>query len=116
MNYNAGKFDVAVIGAGVLTAGVWFALASIVAMAIAAFVGIIYTPALYCSLKDSVDKNIVGKSTDYVGAKKTSTREKRTYEKKKKVAPVVEKTVEETVEETVAKTTTVTMMRTLKKT
>lgn len=75
-----------VIGAGALTTTAWFAVASIVAMAVSAFVGIIYAPALYLSLKGSVDKNVGVKASAYVGAKKTSTKEKKAFVKKEEPA------------------------------
>jgi preprotein translocase subunit SecF len=84
-----------VIGAGAFTATVWFAVACIVAMAVAAFVGIIYAPALYLPLKACVDKELASNAkSDYVGAKKTSTKEKKSYKKQEKEAeeaPVEEK-------------------------
>ncbi len=85
------------IGAGAFTVATWFAIASILAMAIAAFVGIIYTPALYCVVKGCVDKNLGSNVSDYVGAKKTSTKVKKVFEKKQAVK---EETKTEVAEET----------------
>ena len=74
---------VSIIGAGTMTALAWFAIAAILAMAVALFVGVIYTPALYCTLKGCVDKNLGSNAkSDYVGAKKTSTKEKKLFQKK----------------------------------
>ena len=81
---------VSVIGAGALTATLWFAVACVVAMAVSAFVGIVYAPALYVPLKGSVDKNVAAKTSDYVGAKKTSTKVKKAYQKKQAEKPVEE--------------------------
>ena len=84
------------IGAGAFTVATWFAIASILAMAIAAFVGIIYTPALYCVVKGCVDKNLGSNVSDYVGAKKTSTKVKKAFEKKQAVKEEKAEVVEET--------------------
>ena len=84
------------IGAGAFTVATWFAIASILAMAIAAFVGIIYTPALYCVVKGCVDKNLGSNVSDYVGAKKTSTKVKKVFEKKQAVKEEKAEVVEET--------------------
>lgn len=77
---------VSIIGAGAFTVAAWFAVACIVAMAVAAFVGIIYTPALYVILKGAVDKNLGSNAkSEYVGAKKTSTKIKKLFAKKEAV-------------------------------
>ena len=83
---------ISVIFSGKITIVAWFSLACIVGAAVAAFVGIIYAPALYVPLKGSVDKNLAAApKSDYVGAKKTSTKVKKVFEKKEvKAEPVKE--------------------------
>ena len=74
----------------------WFALSGFVGLVMATIVGLILVPSLYIPMKASADKK---PKAGYVGAKKTSTKEKKTYAKVE--APVVE-TTEAPVEETVA--------------
>ncbi|MBQ8295090.1 MAG: hypothetical protein IJX87_01505 [Clostridia bacterium] len=86
---------------GGLTAIVWFSVAVVVAFVVAAFMGMVYAPALYLPFKKAVDAKNVGRTkSDYVGAVKTSTKVKKTYEKKK-AAPVEEKKAEDVKEEPV---------------
>ena len=90
------------IGAGAVSAVVWFAVMAIVAVIVAWFMGIVYVPALYLPFK----KKAIANSADngeYKGAEKTSTREKKVYQQKKAApapAPVKEEVEEEPVEET----------------
>ena len=88
---------ISLIGAGAFTVATWFAIACILAMAVTAFVGIIYTPALYCLLRNSVDKNLGSDASAYVGAQKTSTKVKKVFQKKETVkeAPKAEEVKEE---------------------
>ena len=80
----------------------------LVATAVAAFVGLIYAPILNSPLDAIAAEQAEARSTDYKGAKKTSTKEKKVFvkeevkeEESETVAqPVAEKS-EETVEETV---------------
>ena len=97
---------IVVIGA-VATAGVrWFALLALLALLAAAVVSLLFVPALYAPIKAALDNRPVEGA--YVGAEKTSTKVKKTYEKKEvKAAPApvvapVEETSAEEVEETPA--------------
>ncbi len=83
---------VAIILVGALggTLGIWFALSSLLALAASAFVSLIAAPAAKLCL-DSVAATKPVKNA-YVGAKKTSKKEKKVYEKK---APVEETAEEE---------------------
>ena len=101
-----------VILGAVATANVrWFALVALIAVAAAVLVGLVYVPVLYVPFKKAADKKPVKDA--YVGAKKTSKKEKKAYQKKEevKVAPVApveepaEETTEEVVEEPVAEET-----------
>ena len=66
----------------------WFALAAIVGVIAAAIAGLKFVPALYVPMKEAADKK---PKEGYVGAKKTSTKEKKVFAKKVvSVAPVVE--------------------------
>jgi hypothetical protein len=86
-----------VVGA-VATAGVrWFALAALVALVVAAFIGLIYAPARCLEWKAVADKKPVKGA--YVGAKKTSKKVKAAPAAEVAEAPV-EKVAEEPVEET----------------
>ena len=79
-----------VLMGAVATNGVrWFAIQSFVALVVASFVGLLFAPALYLPVKEAADKKPVKDA--YVGAKKTSTKVKKTVEK---VAPVAETPVE----------------------
>ncbi len=87
------------IGAGAFSMGVWFAITAIIAIAVAAFVGVVYAPSLYVILKGCVDKNLGNDAkSDYIGAKKTSTKVKKIFAKKEEVKE--EAPVEEAQEET----------------
>ena len=69
----------------------WFALASLIGVLVASFIGLVYSPALYAFVKGL---KVEGKSkSGYVGAKKTSKKEKVV------IATVVEEPVEEATEE-----------------
>ena len=75
----------------------WFALSAFVALVMAVVAGLFLVPSLYIPVKAKADKQ---PKPGYVGAKKTSTKEKKSY--KKVAAPVVEEApVEETAEEVV---------------
>ncbi len=91
---------VVVIGA-VATAGVrWFAVLALLALVAAAFIGIVFVPAMYVPFKVAIDNKPVEGA--YVGAVKTSTKEKKVFVKKEepaKAAPVVAPVEEAPVEE-----------------
>lgn len=64
----------------------WFALAAIIGVIAAAIAGLKFVPALYVPMKEAADKK---PKEGYVGAKKTSTKEKKVFAKKEApVAPV----------------------------
>ena len=91
---------VAIIGAGVGSTVQWFAVMSIVAMVVAWFLANVYMPALYLPFVKKALANV--DNGDYKGAVKTSTKEKKVYQKKVAPAPVkeeVEAPAEEVVEE-----------------
>lgn len=78
----------------------WFALLAILAVLAAAFIGLIYAPALYLPFKKAADRSPA--KDGYIGAQKTSTKIKKMFTKKvKEVEAPVEEVVEteETVEE-----------------
>ena len=84
----------------------WFALSAFIALVMAVWAGMILVPSLYIPMKAKADNK---PKAGYVGAKKTSTKEKKVYNKP--AAPVVEEVVAEeapveeaveAVEETVA--------------
>lgn len=81
----------------------WFALCGFIGLIAATVAGLILVPSLYIPMKAAADKK---PKAGYVGAKKTSTKEKKTFEKK--VTAVEEKVeeapVEEVAEETVEET------------
>lgn len=80
----------------------WFALLAILAVLAAAFIGLIYAPALYLPFKKAADRSPA--KDGYIGAQKTSTKIKKMFTKKvKEVEAPVEEVVEteETVEEVV---------------
>ena len=105
-----------VIMGAVATAGVrWFAILSLVALLVAACIGLVYVPALYLPFKVAEDAKPVEGA--YVGAAKTSMKVKKVFEKKKEVkaipvkevveeAPVEEVTEEEAEESVEAEETT----------
>ena len=89
----------------------WFALLAILAVLAAAFIGLIYVPALYLPFKKAADNSPA--KDGYIGAQKTSTKIKKIFTKKTKEVEVpVEEVVEteevateETAEEEVAEET-----------
>ena len=102
--YAAVVVAVGMIAVGVLgkTNGIWFAVSALIAVVAAVFVALFFAPACYLSLKTVFDSKPVKGS--YVGAKKTSTKEKKapavkTAEEVVEEAPVEEAPAEETTEE-----------------
>ena len=90
-----------VVGA-VATAGVrWFAVLALIALLVAAFLGLVYAPALYLPIKAAADSKPAKNA--YVGAKKTSTKEKKSFVKAEE--PANEAPAEEAVEEPVEEET-----------
>lgn len=84
-----GSVSIILMGA-IATEGVrWFALAALIALVASVFVGFLYTPALYIPLKKAADNR--PEKDAYVGAKKTSKKQKKVAE----VAPSVVATVAE---------------------
>lgn len=82
------------------TAVKWFALVALVAVIAATLVGLIYTPALCLPFMKAAEKKPAKDA--YVGAVKTSTKQKKVFQKKEEVkAAPVEAPAEETVEEAV---------------
>ena len=85
----------------------WFACYALIAVLVAAFVGMVYVPALYVSVKKAAMKKPKG---DYVGAKKTSKKVKEAPKKvevKAAPAPIVEEPAEEVATEEVVEETPV---------
>ncbi len=85
----------------------WFALSAFVGVVMATVVGLVFVPSMYIPMKKKSDGQ---PKPGYVGAKKTSTKEKKSFVKAAPVveevkpveeAPVEEETTEEVVEETV---------------
>ena len=85
----------------------WFALSAFVGVIMATIVGLVFVPSMYIPMKTKADGQ---PKPGYVGAKKTSTKEKKSFVKAAPVveevkpveeAPVEEETTEEVVEETV---------------
>ena len=74
----------------------WFALLALLAVLAAAFIGLIYVPALYLPFKKAADSSPA--KDGYIGAQKTSTKIKKIFTKKAKVVetPAEEEAVEET--------------------
>jgi hypothetical protein len=96
-----------VIFGAVATEGVrWFAILALIALLVAAAVGLIYVPALYLPFKEKLNAKPVEGA--YVGAEKTSAKVKKVFEKKQpvkeevKAAPVVEEATEEEAVEEIA--------------
>ena len=89
---------VAILAAGGLSgmANLWFAVACVAGIVVAAFLGLAYAPAVYATLSPvAAAKEAAKDKFSYKGAKKTSTKVKKTA-----VAPVEEKVEEpEAVEE-----------------
>ncbi len=94
-----------IVGAISGTTGIWFALATLLGLVAATFVGLIVMPSAYVPVKAYADEKAAEKG--YVGAKKTSTKEKKTYAKKEKVAKeaAIEEPAEATTEEVVEEAT-----------
>ncbi len=70
-----GGLAIVLMGA-IATAGArWFAIASLVALVVSVFMGLIYAPSLYLPLKKAADSK--PNKDAYIGAKKTSKREKK---------------------------------------
>lgn len=99
---------VAMLFTGILVgkAGIWFALSALVGIVMAAFIGILYVPAVCIPLKGVVDAKIANKTVRYKGAEKTSTKTKKAAKKEvveeqevAEEAPV-EEAAEEVAEET----------------
>lgn len=86
-----------VIAAGTFSTAAWFAFSAVFAVATAWFLSIVYMPALYVPFKQKALEN--ASKNEYKGAKKTSTKVKKSFVKQ--AAPVEEAPVEEApVEET----------------
>ena len=77
----------------------WFALGAFVGVVMATVVGMLLVPSMYIPVKVKADKQ--PKAGSYVGAKKTSTKEKKTFVKAAPVAEAPKAEVEEVVEEVV---------------
>ena len=73
----------------------WFSILSLIGMLVAAFIGLLYAPAMYIPVKKIADKR-PDRNVTYKGAKKTSTKVKKQYVK---ATPVAEAPVEEVAEE-----------------
>lgn len=71
----------------------WFALCAFIGVLAATVVGLIFVPSMYIPMKEAADKK---PKDGYVGAKKTSMKEKKAFKKQTVVAPVAETPVEET--------------------
>jgi preprotein translocase subunit SecF len=98
--YTAVVVAVGMIAVGVLgkSNGIWFAVSALVSVAAAAFVALFFAPACYLSLKTAFNNKPA--KGGYVGAKKTSTKEKKAPAVKVvEEAPVEEAPAEEVVEE-----------------
>ncbi len=104
--YLAGGIAVGMLFVGITgrTTAAWFAVAALIGLVAALFVALIFAPAAYLSIKTSAEKRPSKKG--YVGAKKTSKKEKKNYAKTAESveetaeAPVEEAPAEEPVEET----------------
>ena len=106
--YTAVVVAVGVLLVGILgkTLGIWFAVSALIAVVASAFVSLFFAPAMYLSVQTMLDSKPAKEG--YVGAKKTSTKEKKTYAAKtEEVAPVVEVAEEPVLEETVEEEPTV---------
>lgn len=73
----------------------WFALSAFIGLVMTVVAGMVLVPSLYIPMKAKADMK---PKAGYVGAKKTSTKEKKSFHKVK--APVAEAVVEEKTEET----------------
>lgn len=106
--YTAVVVAVGVLLVGILgkTLGIWFAVSALIAVVASAFVSLFFAPAMYLSVQTTLDSKPAKEG--YVGAKKTSTKEKKTYAAKtEEAAPAVEVAEEPAVEETVEEEPTV---------
>ena len=81
----SGSALVLVAVAGILTnvSIAWFAALSMIAVLVATFMGKVYAPALCLPLKKIEDKKAATRSTEYKGAKRTSTKVKKYLRKRK---------------------------------
>lgn len=88
----SGVSAVAILLVGAISgmANLWFAITSVIGIAVAAFLGLVYAPAVCAALMPVAAAKEAAKSNAYKGAKKTSTKVK-----KAPVAPVEEAKVEE---------------------
>ena len=80
-----------IVGALAVSNVRWFAILSLVGVLVAAFIGLLYAPAMYIPVKKAADKR-PARNVTYKGAKKTSTKEKKKFVK---AAPVEEAPAEE---------------------
>ena len=106
--YTAVVVAVGILLAGILgkTLGIWFAVSALIAVVASAFVSLFFAPAMYLSVQTTLDSKPAKEG--YVGAKKTSTKEKKSYAaKSEEAAPAVEVAEEPAVEETVEEEPTV---------
>ena len=97
--YTAAVVAVGMLAAGILgkSTGIWFAVSALIAVVVSAFVALFVAPAAYLSVKTLFDgKPVKG---GYVGAKKTSTKEKKAPAVKEAVVAPVEEAPAEEVEE-----------------
>ncbi len=65
------------VGAIAISVVSWFAVTAFVSLLVSTFVAWLFAPAMYLPLKGWADKKSEAKSASYVGAKKTSTKQKR---------------------------------------
>ncbi len=99
----AGGLTIGVILVGALggLGGIWFGLAALVGILSFTAISLFFAPATYCSVQKLASS--IAKKTGYVGAKKTSAKEKKARPAKKAAkAEVVEESVEEITEEPAA--------------
>ena len=97
--YTAAVVAVGMIAVGILgkSAGTWFAASALIAVVASVFVALFFAPAAYLSAKTAFDSKPV--KGGYVGAKKTSTKEKKAPAVKEAVVAPVEEAEEAPVEE-----------------
>ena len=99
--YAAAVVAVGMIVVGILgkESGIWFAVSAVLAVVASAFVSLFFAPAAYLCTKTWLDSKVVKEG--YVGAKKTSTKEKKApVAAVATEAPAEEAVEEEVVEET----------------
>ena len=65
------------VGAIAISVVSWFAVTAFVSLLVSTFVAWLFAPAMYLPLKGWADKKSEAKAAGYVGAKKTSTKQKR---------------------------------------